>query len=274
MEEAWENEASSDEGTRNKEDVKQVCPSAWPGAEIEKLVNRMVLEERLQVMATMGQLVESVIHDTNNLLLCITAAAYNLQMSSLERSVDKTEWHDNIEGILGSVSQITDMLQRLSSCTYSQEMGGRDHVIKVDKVIAKAVKLLSPWCQIGIESFCEPDLPLVAGDPCQLLRIFVNIIVNAQEAGAERVFVKASSVGGVKQLVRITLSDNGFGIPPEIRDQVFEPSFSSKGNKGLGLSICYNTVKELGGQIKLESVVGEGATFTIALPAAVEADSF
>ena len=74
-----------------------------------------------------------------------------------------------------------------------------------------------------------------------------------------------------EDLVRIEVADNGSGIPEEIRERIFDPFFTTKGREsgtGLGLAISQKIVEEHGGQIRVESVVGEGATFTIDLPAA------
>ncbi len=113
-------------------------------------------------------------------------------------------------------------------------------------------------------------LPPVECHPNQINQVFMNLIVNACQAieGEGRLSVKTRHE---PQLGRVTIavSDTGHGIKPENLSRIFDPGFTTKGvgtGTGLGLSICYQIVEAHGGEITVDSEVGKGTTFTIALP--------
>ena len=109
-----------------------------------------------------------------------------------------------------------------------------------------------------------------------LQQVLLNLLINARTAvmagdrGAGQIEVTARMERGI---VRITIGDTGVGIPPENLDRIFEPFFSTKdepddtsGGYGLGLAICKDILASLGGQIRVDSTVGVGTTFTLRLP--------
>ena len=96
----------------------------------------------------------------------------------------------------------------------------------------------------------------------------MNLLVNASQAveGKGRIHITTRAEG---DHVRIAFTDSGSGIRPENLDKVFEPGFTTKGagdGTGLGLAICYKIIHAHHGDIKVESELGKGATFTITLP--------
>ena len=104
--------------------------------------------------------------------------------------------------------------------------------------------------------------------PNQLNQVFMNMLVNASQAieGEGEIRIRTWEEDDT---VRIAISDNGKGIPPEFQAKVFDPGFTTKKaglGTGLGLSICLRIVQDHGGRIELESEVGRGTTFTIVLP--------
>ncbi|PYV09063.1 MAG: hypothetical protein DMG07_24090, partial [Acidobacteria bacterium] len=104
--------------------------------------------------------------------------------------------------------------------------------------------------------------------PNQLNQVFMNMLVNASQAidGEGEIRIRTWEEA---DSVRIAISDNGKGIPPELRSKVFDPGFTTKQaglGTGLGLSICLRIVQDHGGWIELDSAVGRGTTFTIVLP--------
>lgn len=125
--------------------------------------------------------------------------------------------------------------------------------------------------------FADPRLPdWVIGDASRLRRIIVNLVGNAIKfsAGLDRegqVWLRAERDDSCK--LRLTVSDNGIGMPPEVQDQVFEPFTQAEvsttrryGGTGLGLAICQRLVRLLNGTIDLSSAPDKGATFTVTLP--------
>jgi len=119
----------------------------------------------------------------------------------------------------------------------------------------------------------DPTLPRVAGDPWELEAVARNVLENAVDAAAEAtsdpsVTVTTETLPGV---ARLTVTDNGPGIPPELRERIFEPFLTTKQpdrGAGLGLSIARRIVHEHGGRIWAEAGDGRGAALMVELPAA------
>ena len=132
----------------------------------------------------------------------------------------------------------------------------------------------------------QDDLRSVEADEHQLRQCFLNLALNAVEAmpdgglltvGAENKMVSSGEVPDLPagSYLRITLTDEGCGIPPELLPKLFDPYFTTKGmgaekGVGLGLPVCYSVFKRHGGTITVTSRPGEGATFVIYLPAGAE----
>ncbi|MCK5404868.1 MAG: response regulator [Desulfobulbaceae bacterium] len=112
------------------------------------------------------------------------------------------------------------------------------------------------------------DLPMVRCNTQQINLVFLNLLVNAADAIPKQgeITLKTRQEGDV---VLVSVSDTGIGIPARIRERVFEPFFTNKGvgnGIGLGLSMSYDIVKKHGGELTLESKEGKGTTFTVRLP--------
>jgi signal transduction histidine kinase len=110
--------------------------------------------------------------------------------------------------------------------------------------------------------------------PGQIEQILLNLIINARQAmprgGRLRIEVRENHH---TQMVEILISDSGIGISPDQLRLIFEPFYSTKepdehghGGSGLGLSVCRQIIEQHHGRIRVESIVGKGATFTVKLP--------
>ncbi|NEQ47352.1 MAG: PAS domain S-box protein [Leptolyngbya sp. SIOISBB] len=120
-------------------------------------------------------------------------------------------------------------------------------------------------------------LPLIDCHPAQLNQVFMNILTNALDAlqahavTTPRITICTAAIA--QQQVRIVISDNGPGIPAEIRDRIFDPFFTTKpvgDGTGLGLGICYQIVEKHQGQIQVKSSADQGTEFIITLPITLE----
>jgi two-component system NtrC family sensor kinase len=121
----------------------------------------------------------------------------------------------------------------------------------------------------------DPALPRTMADNHQMQQVLMNMINNAQHAMAgsprQRQLVLRSRHEGGR--IRVQVSDNGAGIPPEHLGKIFDPFFTTKEvghGTGLGLSICYGIVQEHRGDIRVESRLGVGTTFTLELPVTLD----
>ena len=116
------------------------------------------------------------------------------------------------------------------------------------------------------------NIPKINCYPNQLNQVFMNILMNAARAieGDGTITIKTETE---EKKLFVRISDNGSGIPPENIDKIFDPGFTTEGvgvGTGLGLSISYNIIQKHRGEIKVESEVGKGSTFTIVLPTDLE----
>ena len=112
------------------------------------------------------------------------------------------------------------------------------------------------------------DLPLVECIPSQINQVFMNLLVNAANAIAQRGTITLRS-GREDDQVWITVTDTGIGIPAEQLSKIFDPFFTTKPigqGTGLGLSVSYGIVNKHGGHIHVDSQPGQGTTMTISLP--------
>jgi signal transduction histidine kinase len=118
------------------------------------------------------------------------------------------------------------------------------------------------------------ELPCVEVDVSRIKQVFLNIINNAVYVMAEGGTLTVRTIAGSRG-VRVDFEDTGPGIAPEHRDRIFDPFFTTKpevSGTGLGLSVSLGIVQSHGGTIEVASEVGQGTTFTVALPLRVDGE--
>ena len=126
--------------------------------------------------------------------------------------------------------------------------------------------------KIELNALIDKDLPLISADPQQLEQVLVNLFLNAIDAmpngGNLTVEARLKEVDGDARAVAITVIDDGNGIDEADLGKIFQPFFSAKKGKGigLGLSICNRIIENHGGKISVESKPGKGTSFRIHLP--------
>jgi signal transduction histidine kinase len=227
-------------------------------------------EKRLQQtrhLAAVAELSAGAAHEVNNALGIISGFA---ELTLIEAISPKAR--HNIEIVLAETHRAAQTVHDLLS--FSSERRPKLVPIAVKAFLEQVVSLKAPqYAQdnIYLRLQIAPDLPQIDGDRFQLVGLMMNILKNAQQAiaairGSGEVIIRARQV---ENTIRISTSDNGPGISPEHLDQIFNPFFTTqevgKGT-GLGLSIAYGIVRQHGGALWVESVLGEGATFHVELP--------
>jgi signal transduction histidine kinase len=116
------------------------------------------------------------------------------------------------------------------------------------------------------------DLPRIYADPETLELVIINLLINAaQAADKDNSWIRLHvSLGDSRQNhLIIEVRDNGCGMDQKTQNHIFEPFFTTKSpgeGTGLGLTLCLNSIKELGGQIEVDSIQGKGSTFKVILP--------
>ena len=232
-----------------------------------RLQDQLVQSEKLSAI---GQLIAGVAHELNNPLASVLGFADFLSESG-----------QTPDGLVEPVRVIQHEAQRAAGIvknllTFARRQEQDRRRVDVLPILQRTVQLLNNQfigLKVDARLVAEDNLPQVEGSPNQLQQVFLNIINNAAQAiGGARKGSKVE-VRARRWLdgVAVEVADDGPGIPAELHQRVFEPFYTTKPEgegTGLGLSICQGIIKEHGGRIRLQSELGQGATFTIELPGA------
>lgn len=214
--------------------------------------------------------------------------------SELVRLLDEVASRADLEYLLeqvpAAIAQSLDGLQRVATIVramkeFSHPNATERTAVDLNRALESTVNISrNEWKYVAdVKTRFDPNLPVVHCFAGELNQVFLNLIVNAAHAIAEKVGQSGEKGGievGTKALddgwVEIWVSDTGCGIPEAIRERVFDPFFTTKPvgkGTGQGLSIAYNVVSKHGGRIWFDSVPGEGTTFRVRIPTAYDSDS-
>jgi len=222
-------------------------------------------------MAAVGQLVSGVAHEVNNPLTAILGFA-DLLMENPE--VPESARKD-LRVILQEAQRTKQIVQNLLS--FARQMPPQRKPVQLNAILRRTVQLRAyDFHSRGVEVIEHLDQRLhqVMGDSQQLQQVFLNILNNAYDAVRDIGRAARIEIGtaNLDHLVEVSFRDNGQGI--SFPDRIFDPFFTTKEigkGTGLGLSICYGIVHEHGGEILCQNNSdGQGATFTVRLPAVSE----
>ena len=240
-------------------------------------------------LRAIGELVGGIAHEFNNLLTPILLKSEQLQ----EDHRDKPGLAAELKIISEAATRSAALTRRL--LTFGRKDEGRPELVNVEELIKNNVELLRDTIdrRIRIISDVAGDLPKIYLSGWDLHQILLNLLLNARDTLIERlsrnsdpkweptIWITAASVapGSFKpfapgkaaplSLLRLTIRDNGTGMPPEVMERIFEPFFTTKpvgSGTGLGLATTCHMVTEFGGRIEVDSVDGQGTTFLISLP--------
>ncbi len=216
-----------------------------------------------QVLATVGQVASSIVHDFKNALFVVSGHAQMIQSLTQD------------EKLLHHASQILAAVERLTQLSgdvvdYSKvREPHREEVDLCDYLNEMADSLKSRASEIGASIRCEGPACKANLDRYRFARVLENLLANSLDALTERangkVLVSWSSSQGD---LRITVQDNGKGIPRKIQKHIFEPFFSHGKTKGtgLGMATVKKIVEEHGGSLEVASEEGEGTSVTLWIP--------
>jgi len=237
----------------------------------KKLEQQIILSERL---AAMGQMIGGFAHELNNPLTSILGMAELLQEAETSESTVKQL------GILQQQARrATEIVQNLMYFARPPAPGRSS--VNLSELIERTLHLQAyplRKSNITVDFLPEPALPAVMADPNQLMQVFLNLILNAEQAiresrGQGTIRIR---MGRRPDAVWVTFQDDGPGISPEILPHIFDPFFTTKRpgrGTGLGLSICKTVLREHDGNIETTLSPDGGAVFTITLPLRAVAES-
>lgn len=223
-----------------------------------------------------GKLAGGVAHDLNTILTTI----YGYSEMALETLDETSEAGQNIRKIILAADRARTLTGRLMNL--SRPSGNDRKTVRVSDIIKETVSLIRPSMPQGTEVaeiMTSPDI-MVSADPLQLFRVFTNLAINALQAmesmgGRLTITLETVSAGYRKQLTAgeyalIRFADTGQGMDKKTAEKMFDPFFTARKNgngTGLGLSLVYDIISELEGDINVTSGENEGTVVEILIPA-------
>ena len=247
-------------------------------ATVDRLKTTQAQLLQAEKLSAIGQLVAGVAHELNNPLTSVIGYAQLLQQevgdaAAADAALPPTLPHDlrriaeESERAAKIVRNLLAFARRQSAERAEQDVA--DLLTRVLALRAYEFRLNA----IELQTSFEPGLPAVLGDAGQLQQALLNLLLNAEQAmrsrSPRRVHVGARLLHDA-EAVELFIADTGHGIQDENLRRIFDPFFTTREvgeGTGLGLSICYGIVRDHGGQVAVESRVGQGTTFKLQLPA-------
>lgn len=255
--------------TENREQATRYRELAERLAETNRRLEQAQEEaRRSERLAALGQLSGGLAHELRNPLAVIKGSAETLMHRLASSDPITTE----LAGYISSeVNRMNALVTRFLDFARPHELEQRREAIPplIERAL-KAARQRWPDAKVEVECQFSPDLPEVMVDSELMERVVTNLALNAYEAmgaagGKLRVSVHRDSEG--RRGLEITFEDTGPGIPPELREQIFNPFFTTKETGvGLGLSIVSKIIDAHHGWIRVTSEPGKGACFHVFLP--------
>ncbi len=234
------------------------------------ITHRRELEQQLrqtEKLSTIGKLVAGVAHELNNPLTSIIGYASLMQDSDLPEI-----YQNDLKTIFKQAERSRVIVRDL--LTFARKIDLETEPTDINKVIQTSLSLMQVHLQeqqVQTTMALDCTLPQTIADSHKLEQVFVNLLTNAAQAMAalpepHHLTIKSTQE---KNILVITFTDNGPGIPEDIISKIFDPFFSTKQvgeGTGLGLSICFGIISEHKGRIWVENNPQQGVTFYIELP--------
>lgn len=235
---------------------------------LSDLTELAALQEQMELkkhLAALGELSAGIAHEFKNALATISGYA---QMISAEAA--GSEVSDYAERILEQTRNITHVVTEFLK--YARPLEISDETVALQGVVDRVVSEVGEGME-NVRVHCQGKFGSVAGDEGLLRQALLNLARNGAEAcvqapGGGSVVLRGEVVrGGESAFQRITISDNGSGIPDTALPNLFRPFFTTKPNgTGLGLAVVQKIIVQHGGQVEARNLPGGGAAFIVTLP--------
>jgi len=221
-------------------------------------------------LASMGELAAGVAHEIRNPLAGIAGAIEIITRDFPRDHPDREVMEDLRQEVRRIEKVLNDML------AYARPKPPQFGRAELKETFARTLHLARQQTGLRHVEFSvqvPPDLPAFRMDSEQLHQVLLNLVLNGVQAieneGKITMAARVAATGGPGQadVVEISVSDTGVGIPPESLERIFRPFYTTKrGGTGLGLSLCRRIIRQHGGTLAVESKVGKGSRFIIRLP--------
>ncbi len=244
--------------------------------------NEMEMNEKMaqiQKIGSLGTLAGGIAHDLNNMLTPIIGHSEVLLLNSAAYD-NKTK--ESLTQVYESALQAKELVRQILNFSRNKKIERQS--LQIQNSINTVLKLMKSGipCNISIKKIIDPSTAPIIADPTQIHQIIMNLISNGVHA--------MGNTGGILQIslmpvtvskfdpgsrikpgnyICLSVSDSGAGMPEEVMTHIFEPFYTTKGNgkgTGMGLSVVYGIVKDMDGDIKVNSRLGKGSEFKIYFP--------
>ena len=229
---------------------------------------------KIKKLESVGVLAGGIAHDFNNILVAILG---NINLALLDGNLE-----EKTRKLLSEAEKASIRAKGLTQQLLTFSKGGEP--VKQTTSIAEVIQESADFVLHGSNVACRYSLPedlwLVDIDKGQMSQVIQNIIINANHAmpdggniqvnceNIDSLAIPGVSLPVPNKYIKITISDNGIGIPKNLIDKIFDPYFTTKEEgSGLGLAVTHSIIAKHNGSISVESQPGEGTTFTLYLPA-------
>jgi len=230
--------------------------------ELREMQQALLQSEKL---AAMGKLTSQIAHELNNPIYGIMNTLELLRTEVPPESKRRRI----LELSLSETQRLAEMLRNMLSFSKPEEEKRRP--VKINELVEGILLVMEKQMResnIKVETYFDQTLPEVMASTNQMRQVMLNLLKNAKEAMPKGGILSVRT-SQEDHKVMVAIQDTGVGIPEELRDKIFEAFFTTKQKVkgvGLGLSVCYGIIKDHGGEIRVESEVDKGTTFTILLP--------
>jgi PAS domain S-box-containing protein len=252
--------------------IKDISKRKQEELQQQQLRNKAEMSSRL---AAVGEMAAGIAHEINNPLTGVIGFSELL----LERKDLPDDVKDNLQIINEGSQRAREIIKRM--LTFARQSTPQMNRVDITSLIDHTLELRNyvlATANIKVIKDYDANLPWVIADPGQLQQVFLNLIVNAEHAMKKAhdkgiLTIQTKSLG---DSIRISVADDGPGMPDEVLKKLFQPFFTTKEpgeGTGLGLSLSLGIIQEHNGTIRAESKAGKGTTFIVELPAAADADA-
>ncbi len=217
---------------------------------------------RNERMVTLGKLSRDIGHELRSPLTAIKNSLYILKLTEQDSSSENADVLEILETEIRSIEIFLEGL-----IDFSDPPGTIVRNVRINELLESTLKKINVRLDVKVEWRLGKKIPSIFLDPKQISKVFINIFTNAVQAmpNGGNLIISTSKIE--KDLLSVSFSDTGIGIPEENIPELFEPLFTTKPKSvGLGLAVAKMLVDLQGGRIEVISQLGKGSTFTIILP--------
>jgi signal transduction histidine kinase len=255
--------------------ITSVPPVGFAGIPIHEM--QMIQTEK---MSSIGVLATGIAHEINNPLTSVAGYAEALLRRFrddplLGKDIRLDDFQKYLEVIVREAYHCKGIIGSLLN--FSRKSDGLIGTVNLNSLLTEILELIRHqpnYRDMEVVADLTESIPTIIGDPSGLRQVFMNLLINACQAIRDGGRVEVSTAYSDKErTILVQVRDTGCGIDHDVIDRIWDPFFSTKEvgkGIGLGLALTYNIVKRHGGEITVESRVGEGSQFTVLLPVSLD----